>query len=809
MHVRQLILTGSCSAALVLLLLTCASNALASDGSATFADAQEALHYVLGSSFNASASRMWRESCAKGPMDVRLAMDRAVSGSKLRHVLDSFEQSLAPRLFGCAVSHADSPATCVCDVRVQLVAYGAGEPPVLAASNLAEPGALGAALRALNYVRAKRDAAPAAVLELLRMLVDMAEATSLHSMPRWRDAASRHVLCLADSASGAPVLAANRLGAQQPGSPPDPFLNADWLAEVELTAHALAGADLASLTLVLDASAMAYAPVLEQLGDSGAEVTYANRMGFSLGATLARVAVHSPHSLQRRALALGLWVRVLSFADLAPAAVALGRLSPCVLFPLREYRPPAALVRRPLPVPLPGVPSGAEMFGSAAAPDVEWSGAAAASSGAGGESTAQMPVLRSGLPGAGSLTDRWSEKHLSSFPVPRIAWQSSLEFVDAFVAANVPVILTGTVVKQWQALQRWQPSYLSQHMPKTQFGVKVASLASAQAFGDIDTKQAYAGLGRLNLTAWYELRNMTTEVFWNRIWNPERGKVFQHFVELSDTLFGDVQPNSLLFRTDADALNFMSYFWIGSANVTTHTHIDQDINFYAQVAGLKTFHMFPSYLLDEMHPYPRLHPFWHKSQCDFENPDLAALPRCGTLHYFTADLQPGDLLFVPPFWWHHVVSVRNSVSLASFSRQAAMYSVMNMVHDATLPSDALHGSARVAGLRVFLRALIERVVGVGKCPAFMRALVAVRFAAMADLFDRQPVGDFCASTSMAALGRAFLADVDATASRLASALFQLDSVMRDTLFPEYVEQVIASTLPVQHVLSFMELCFVE
>ena len=49
------------------------------------------------------------------------------------------------------------------------------------------------------------------------------------------------------------------------------------------------------------------------------------------------------------------------------------------------------------------------------------------------------------------------------------------------------------------------------------------------------------------------------------------------------------------------------------------------------------------------------------SMVNFENPDLALHPRFTTAlqSASVADLEPGDVLFIPYMWWHHVISSDN------------------------------------------------------------------------------------------------------------------------------------------------------
>jgi len=44
------------------------------------------------------------------------------------------------------------------------------------------------------------------------------------------------------------------------------------------------------------------------------------------------------------------------------------------------------------------------------------------------------------------------------------------------------------------------------------------------------------------------------------------------------------------------------------------------------------------------------------------------------------DVGPGDVLYVPPFWWHTVETLSPSLSLTTISRWPQLYIHMNAVY---------------------------------------------------------------------------------------------------------------------------------
>jgi len=57
-----------------------------------------------------------------------------------------------------------------------------------------------------------------------------------------------------------------------------------------------------------------------------------------------------------------------------------------------------------------------------------------------------------------------------------------------------------------------------------------------------------------------------------------------------------------------------------------------------------------------MYPYPSRHVYDRQSQVDIMSPDLDKFPNFCKATVHEAIIGPGDILFIPAFWWHFVVS---------------------------------------------------------------------------------------------------------------------------------------------------------
>ncbi|MFZ6813599.1 cupin-like domain-containing protein [Undibacterium sp. Rencai35W] len=116
---------------------------------------------------------------------------------------------------------------------------------------------------------------------------------------------------------------------------------------------------------------------------------------------------------------------------------------------------------------------------------------------------------------------------------------------------------------------------------------------------------------------------------------------------------------------DEHALPFMDRqilprLWLGNA-ITTPAHIDTSYNIACVVSGKRRFTLFPpdqvaNLYIGPLDFAPTNSPI---SMVSFTQPDFVRHPKFKdalTQAQF-AELQPGDAIFIPTLWWHHVESL--------------------------------------------------------------------------------------------------------------------------------------------------------
>ncbi len=106
--------------------------------------------------------------------------------------------------------------------------------------------------------------------------------------------------------------------------------------------------------------------------------------------------------------------------------------------------------------------------------------------------------------------------------------------------------------------------------------------------------------------------------------------------------------------------------WIGN-RVTVPAHFDESQNVACVVAGRRRFTLFPPEQVANLYvgPLDFAPTGAAMSMAQVTAPDFGRFPRFkdALAAAFVADLEPGDALFIPTLWWHHVESLDRKLNV--------------------------------------------------------------------------------------------------------------------------------------------------
>jgi hypothetical protein len=230
--------------------------------------------------------------------------------------------------------------------------------------------------------------------------------------------------------------------------------------------------------------------------------------------------------------------------------------------------------------------------------------------------------------------------------VPRVPKLPRQRFLDEYYALNRPVVMTGAM-DDWPALARWTLPEL-----KRRFGERVVSV-QANRGGDANYEQNSERLRRaMTFGEYVELVESSGETndFYITANNSGTNR------EALKELWEDIVPFPEYLRDDDP--NNRGFFWFGPNGTVTPLHHDLTNNFMAQVLGRKLVRLIAPYELP--HVYNNRHCY---TQVDLDRIDYDRFPLFRDVTVTDVEIGPGDLLFLPVGWWHHVRGLEVSITM--------------------------------------------------------------------------------------------------------------------------------------------------
>ncbi|OQS06338.1 hypothetical protein THRCLA_01627 [Thraustotheca clavata] len=192
-------------------------------------------------------------------------------------------------------------------------------------------------------------------------------------------------------------------------------------------------------------------------------------------------------------------------------------------------------------------------------------------------------------------------------------------------------------------------------------------------------------------------------------------------VKLSTQLAKDINP---IYNFVAPGMenSAMVKLWLGGPSGVVNLHYDATHNVFHQIHGAKRFLLFPPEAYEGLYLYSRLHPSHRQSQLDLSQSVselIKHFPRFSTAADMMIDvtLNPGDTMYLPPFWFHCVLTSSPSISVNVWS-DAEELKFLNQAMSNPLPYlEALEEigaiydlNSHLAHLQLFLKLILSRLV---------------------------------------------------------------------------------------------------
>nr|GLL31682.1 lysine-specific demethylase JMJ30-like [Ipomoea trifida] len=103
--------------------------------------------------------------------------------------------------------------------------------------------------------------------------------------------------------------------------------------------------------------------------------------------------------------------------------------------------------------------------------------------------------------------------------------------------------------------------------------------------------------------------------------------------------------------------------WFGPAGTVTPLHRDPHHNILAQVVGKKYIRLYPATISEELYPHSEAM-LSNSSQVDLDNIEKTEFEKIMEVEFEDCILEEGEMLYIPPKWWHYVRSLTTSFSVS-------------------------------------------------------------------------------------------------------------------------------------------------
>jgi ribosomal protein L16 Arg81 hydroxylase len=247
------------------------------------------------------------------------------------------------------------------------------------------------------------------------------------------------------------------------------------------------------------------------------------------------------------------------------------------------------------------------------------------------------------------LTMRETMRALSDVPldVDRRSGVSQKEFLDRYYSQNTPVLMTDSC-DQWPALSLWNGAYLVEKLGSTE--VEVMAGRESDPEYEINANEHRFMMPFDEFVAKIEGASRSNDTYLvanNKLLAAEAAlPLWDDFTLDERYLVADPQRNH-------------AFLWFGPAGTVTPLHHDTINVLFNQIDGWKHFILIPS--LEVHRVYNELAVY---SAVDPLKPDFEEYPLFADAQQIHLDVGPGQTLFIPAGWWHHVEATEASISIS-------------------------------------------------------------------------------------------------------------------------------------------------
>lgn len=216
--------------------------------------------------------------------------------------------------------------------------------------------------------------------------------------------------------------------------------------------------------------------------------------------------------------------------------------------------------------------------------------------------------------------------------VDKVSTIDKKDFTDNYFTPLRPLVIKD-LSKSWPALKKWTPSFFKEKHGNQK--VKVFNKGFV-----VPGKTYMSNAKTISLKAYIHAVINTSQDLRMFLYN-----IKSEIPELVDDIVFPSLVGGLSKR--------FVFMFFGCKDSVTQMHFDIDMShvFHTAIFGKKTITLFPFEQGKNLHRYP----FTCRSYVDIHKPNFKQYPRLKSAQGYQVVLEPGETLYIPSGYWHHLV----------------------------------------------------------------------------------------------------------------------------------------------------------
>jgi len=188
----------------------------------------------------------------------------------------------------------------------------------------------------------------------------------------------------------------------------------------------------------------------------------------------------------------------------------------------------------------------------------------------------------------------------------------------------------------------------------------------------------------------------------------------------------------------------LSTLWVSPPRALSKCHCDLHHNFLCQISGRKRVVLLAPSQARFLYLHPLHHPLDMRPRVDLRAPDLERFPKLAEAESLEAILEPGQVLFLPRWWWHEIETLDGGLDQPGRGASISINFWFDQQQEHEYEQMALPLSADLyVQLARDVEQLIADRIGVHQVPAFLRYLLPSAGSSSKHLHAEQTLGSDC------------------------------------------------------------------